>query len=127
MKYYSLKQFYKDMPILAGKIITEIKYSDKDYDYLYPVLRGGLAVALELSKYLKIPLTDDLSDKDKSKILIAEDLIDSGITRQQYKDYDFACIHVKQRAKETATYHVHDVGNEWIEYWWEKKYIKKEN
>jgi len=33
------------MPILAGKIITEIKYSDKDYDYLYPVLRGGLAVA----------------------------------------------------------------------------------
>lgn len=111
-RYYNLKDFVEDSKFLADKIKNK-----KRYERLFPIVRGGVPLALELSKCLNIPLTDDLSDEN---ILVVDDLIDSGKTREKYKKYDFACLQVKERAKFKPTYFVSNVGNEWIDYWWEE-------
>lgn len=109
--YYALCEFVRDSKILADKIKNE-----KRYEGLFPIVRGGVPLALELSKYLNIPLINDLSGED---VLVVDDLVDSGKTREKYKKYDFACLQVKKRAKNKPTYFVRNVGNEWIDYWWE--------
>lgn len=115
--YYSLSEFKNDSMKLASKI-------KKKYWGIYPVPQGGIALGMELSKLLDIPILGvrDLKDVKGRDILIIDDLIDSGKTRSKFPDNDFACIHIKSHAefKMTGdTYAIHERVVDWIVYWWE--------
>ena len=109
---YDAFQFNDDIKTLARHKITS------KYDAIYGVPRGGINVAIALSRELGIPLISDLAG---GNVLIVDDIVDSGKTRNRFKDFDFACLHYKPHAKiksNKCLYHVHKTGD-WIEYFWE--------
>lgn len=113
IRHYSLGEFERDIEILASKIIAD------NYTALYGVPRGGIPVALALSKITGLPLTEWPEEEDDS-ILVVDDLVDSGATRDKYHNNDFACLHIKDHtpALSIPEYYI-DKKSCWIEYWWE--------
>lgn len=109
-----MQMFQKDVATMASKI------QDAGYKFLYGVPRGGIYVAMELSKQTGIPIIDELPKLPDITILVVDDIVDSGRTRAKYAEYIFACLHIKPySSKEEGLYWVHTT-NDWITYWWEK-------
>lgn len=108
---YSIVDFNKDVETLADRI------EKVGYKAVYGVPRGGIHVAQALAHLTGLELIDSLVSS--KEILVVDDLIDSGRTREKYSDFAFACLHVKPHSKINGiVYHV-DVVNDWINYWWE--------
>lgn len=117
MKYYYLKEFNADVVALAKLINIHTK---KNYDYIYAVPRGGIPLAIALSGILQIPMIENFPDSN-DRILVVDDLVDSGKTRQKFMYNDFVCIHIKEHTpKELYPTIYLRTENDWIEYWWEK-------
>lgn len=115
MLYYDMEMFERDIKILANNI-----GGGQGYHFLYGVPRGGLPVAMALSKITGIPLIDKLPERSDKFILVVDDIIDSGATRFKYKNYNFACLHTKSHSKYDGVVYRIDIINEWINYWWEQ-------
>ena len=100
---------------LCGKIPAN------NYKNIAPIPRGGAAVATYLSARLNLPLIA-ISDRDENT-LVVDDLIDSGRTRSEYMDNDFACLFVKKNcpAQYYPTYYCVSDVSDWIKFWWETK------
>jgi len=88
---------------LVRQLSLEIIASLVSYDYLYGIPRGGLVPATMLSHLLNIPVIthieyDVLTD---NRILIVDDIIDSGKTIQRFSDvFDTAAVTVKKNIPE---------------------------
>ncbi|RLC88924.1 MAG: GTP cyclohydrolase I FolE [Chloroflexi bacterium] len=75
---------------------------------------------MELTHLTGLPIVS--KDELDSSVLIVDDIVDSGATRQQFKGFDFACIHIKPHSEcESVTFCVYDHVDEWIQYWWEEE------
>ncbi len=109
-----------DIIIFRENVGTLAALINQEYQFLYGVPRGGIYVAMELSKLTKIPLIDKLPIFADSSILIVDDLIDSGRTRTRYAEYDFACLHIKPHSPKEGKIYYTLILNDWISYWWEK-------
>lgn len=111
-KQYTARAFIIDIDALAVMIIR----SGHQYDSVYGVPRGGIPLAVALSKELKIPLVERLTEKT----LVVDDLVDSGRTRLRFAKNDFACIHIKEHTPLDLfpTFWLHK-ENCWINYFWE--------
>jgi len=119
-------EFKKDVEVLAKKIHKKfeeiLNYQINTYHdlpkYFYGIPRGGLIPAVYLSHRLGIPMlsysqnyysrliegyipgnTDDGCWKydDEEKILVIDDLFDTGKTYERYRDkcWEYACVYVK--------------------------------
>ncbi|MDD5053496.1 MAG: GTP cyclohydrolase I FolE [Sulfuricurvum sp.] len=54
-------------------------------------------------------------------ILIADDIVDTGLTISPFVQNDIVCIHVKSYTPNKPKYYVREVDKlDWIDYWWEK-------
>jgi len=93
--------------ILINKLCTKINKEYSEWEYVYGVPRGGCLVAMEVSKRTHLKLTDKIIDM----CVVVDDLIDSGRTKNKYKDYIFEVLINKQTDKKYK--------NEWIEFWYE--------
>jgi hypothetical protein len=93
------------------------------YEYLYGVPRGGMIPAVILSHILEIPVITKLDLIKCHKVLVVDDIIDSGGTISRYKDYDTAAIFWKKEiASESPTYYARLVDpSTWIQFPWEKR------
>jgi len=110
---YNAFDFANDIKTLACQKITS------KYDAVYGVPRGGINVAIALSQQLKIPLISDLVG---GNVLVADDVVDSGKTRDRFKEYDFVCLHLKPNANinsPNCLYHANKT-DKWIKYFWEE-------
>jgi|APSaa5957512535_1039671.scaffolds.fasta_scaffold00685_34 GTP cyclohydrolase IA len=123
--HYKLEQFQKDVKRLAQLIINE---TDGKYECIYGVPQGGVPLAMALSHELEIPITEfsPLNFYVGGSVLIVDDVIDSGATRQKYKGYDFACLHIKSQSPKkiiddltAGTFVVNKDIDGWVDYWWE--------
>lgn len=113
MHKYDASQFDQDIATLASKKRTT------RYDAIYGVPRGGVNVAIALSRELNTPLISNLVS---GNILVVDDVVDSGKTRNRFKDFDFACLHFKPHAKiesDKCLFYVHQT-KEFINYFWEE-------
>jgi len=112
---YSIDQFYKDIEQLASKIMEK-------YEAIYAIPRGGIPVGMELARIMQIPLVDKLPSLPNGAVLVVDDIIDSGMTRQKYIDFPFACLHIKKHVdlKSMGKIYYAHVINSWISYWWER-------
>ena len=113
---YTHSEFKRDARLLADKIIQV----NAGYVYagIYGVPSGGIPLAMELARLLSLPLIMR-PEKMGDRVLIVDDLIDSGRTRSQFPTQDFACLHEKKHASVKATFSVHKEVEAWIVYWWE--------
>jgi hypoxanthine phosphoribosyltransferase len=116
------------------------KVSVEQFDKIIAIANGGIPVAEEVNKYLKLPISqiyisfyDGKQKRDKpiidgsisseynQKLLIIDDLIDSGDTAiyltKQLKErnikHRFACLYQKPHAKIKADYFVKETSD-WI-------------
>ena len=86
------------------------------YDSIFPILRGGLYPAVELSRKSGLPIAWNLTERP----LIIDEISDSGTTLKPFVDdgFDVAVIHWKGRSQK-PTYFA-ETSDKWIVYPWEK-------
>lgn len=117
MIYVPWKEFYK----LAEELAKQI--DAKQYGSIYGVPRGGVPLAVYLSSFLNLPLVE--SPSPLRNTLVVDDLIDSGKTRSQFCENDFAVLHFKNSEahipETTNTFCADDSvpPGTWIHYPWE--------
>ncbi len=109
--YFNWSEFDKSVEHIAKKC----KFLE--FSGIYGVPRGGLCLAVALSHKLKI----NLISKPKKNSLIVDDVYETGITLNAFKDIEGAMFFVlfsKIEPKWWNTVHV-SKKNEWIVFPWE--------
>lgn len=117
---------------MLDNLIEQIEFS-KVYtkiDYVYGPPRGGLPMAVHLSHHLDLEFVDDewfcsiMTQEQKEKTLIVDDVADTGITLQNLKlrhciNFIIATLHYKSRSVIKPDFYVEE-NNTWLVYPWEK-------
>ncbi len=120
-KYYTWQEFREDLEYL-----TALAKKNKEIKYLYGVPRGGIALATALQERtgFKVLNTHELGEYDSHNILVCDDIVDSGKTRERFSKYDFICVHARAGYEKmglvTHTAHIIQQGD-WIVYPWESE------
>lgn len=130
----------------VGTLLYKIKTSDKKYDLIVGVERGGLIPAVHLSHLLGVPMTTlkwslrdantkeelraDIASAVNANILVVDDIVDEGHTAHEickaYPHVDFACLIYNNvnRYSFVPTYCAWTINREstpqWFDFWWEK-------
>jgi hypoxanthine phosphoribosyltransferase len=105
----------------VNNIASQIESSELNIEYILGMPRGGLIPAVMLSHKLNIPLFRPGMVLN-NKVLIVDDICDSGLTLQKYNVITTAVIHYKQSAKiEPNFYYSLTPEDKWIVYPWELK------
>lgn len=140
--YYSYEMFQDSIVDLVEQI------NDNDYDYIIGLTRGGLIPAVHLSHKLGVPMLslnwqtrdsnlrlipDDIKKLiNNKKILIVDDIIDSGLTFKNLIEelskychaYEIACLIFNDDQEVQCDYfHIiihRSVDHRWINFFWEK-------
>lgn len=109
----------------VDRLCTNIKNSEVEFNGVFGLARGGLVPAVMISHRLHIPyMSIESGDKDYEKILVVDDICDSGHTLQKFKEYAgtifTATIHYKSSAScEPDFWYRLASEHEWIVYPWE--------
>jgi len=107
---------------LIRVLVSQI--SRAQYTGIYGVPRGGIYVAIALSRSFGTPVIE--KDHITDLTLIVDDLIDSGATRRKFPNNDFACLYRKtqgviNKGNKGKNYIALGVSNDWIEFFWERE------
>lgn len=151
--YYTYQMFTDD----CYRLVDEIETAGKKYDYIVGIARGGSIPAVYLSHRLDLPMKNvswstfhaeqmresaiDVADDifDGKKILLVDDILDSGRTMKELiddwgckrEDIDIAVLiyNVGQPIIPTFYGRLIDkrINNEWIDFWWETDQLKPSN
>jgi hypoxanthine phosphoribosyltransferase len=117
---YNWDQFRCDSSLLARAI--QKNYGDflKTCKGVFGVPRGGIPLAMELSKILNIPIVSRHTKAVELYMLVCDDIVDSGKVRSKFSDHVFVSIHMKPWTDEKPDLYVH-MTDKWIVYPWEKE------
>ena len=120
---------WEDLERDIDKIVSQVK----EVDYVVGIPRGGLIIAVMISHRLGIKhMTVDHLEKleefnldiDKKRILIVDDISDSGQTLKRYKKegYTTATLDVRNSTVTIPDFYSNWIENaDWIVYPWERK------
>ena len=125
-KYFTWRDFDKSVVQIANKCMS-IEFSG-----IYGIPRGGLCLAVALSHKLKI----NLISEPRKNSLIVDDVYETGITLNNYRDIEGAMFFVLFSKIKPTWWNTLFIStkNEWIVFPWENplniendrtKYIKK--
>ncbi len=111
LSYFTWKDFDKSVEYIANKC----KYHD--FSGIYGIPRGGLCLAVALSHKLKINL---ISEPIKNS-LIVDDIYETGITLNAFKDIEGAMFFVLLSRKKPTWWNTVKITNkkDWIVFPWE--------
>jgi len=99
---------WQDIQAEVGNWVSDKDYLEK-FKYIYGVPRGGIPVAVMIAERVpSLQLVTSLSRLPKEKVLVVDDIIDSGLTRSRYQNYEFIALCQKDRN-----------SSEWLEFPWE--------
>lgn len=120
--YISYKDFERDVKKLASLLIIRTS-STEGFPYpleFYGIPRGGVNVALELTKHLKGTLVE--KDKITPHTIIIDDLIDSGATLDPYKGHVRGVLYRKSTSPYSLDGNLFVVKtiDGWIEFFYEE-------
>ena len=115
--FYTWDDLHNDVDKFT-KLLTENLYFRK-YDYIAGVPRGGNILASLLSSSLHKPQIS-IDDIEGKQVLICDDIVDSGSTRNRFSKYDFLCIHFRSNQKDSISYGLTPTEM-WVVYPWEKE------
>ena len=125
--YVTWEQIEQDV----DKIVSDL-LKHADIDYVVGIPRGGLIIAVMIShrlgvKHMTIDHLEKLEefdlDIDKKKILIVDDISDSGQTLKRFrKEYTTATLDVRNTTIAIPQFYANWLDNaDWIVYPWERK------
>ena len=81
--------------------------NDPELKFVYGVPRGGIPIAIMISNFIKhLTLITSLAKLPKNQVIIVDDIIDSGATKQRYQGYKFIAAYQGEK-------------NIWLEFPWE--------
>ena len=103
----------------VDNIASQVESSELNIEYILGMPRGGLIPAVMLSHKLNIPLFRPGMVLN-NKVLIVDDICDSGSTLQKYNVITTATIHTKATASVQPTFYYEVVDKDWIVYPWER-------
>jgi hypoxanthine phosphoribosyltransferase len=111
------------------------KYSFKivsnKYIAIYGVPRGGKVVAVVLSHMLNLPILERFEPKIATRILVVDDIVDSGATlnamKRLYPNTHFLSIYVKESATTPEYYYEKIRDEQWMVFPWEKNNEKEKD
>jgi GTP cyclohydrolase I len=103
-------------------LAIDIKKSRLKFDGIFGIPKNGIYIAIQLSKHLKLPIVYDLNEAIyNEKILIVDDLIDSGRTLSGFpRNFCKAVLFVKNHNDNLIDFFVSHKSSDWIEFPWEK-------
>lgn len=109
---------WNDFLLLSAKLANSIAWTK--YDSIYPIIRGGICLASELSSISNVPIVWELSPCKRPSTLIVDDICDSGATLEPFMrdGYDCAVLHYAGHSK-PPTYYA-EKSNGWMVYPWEE-------
>jgi len=122
-RLYSWKQYNTDIE----KIYNQIKLKGLKVDAIYGIPKGGLIAGVHLANLFDVPLITNYKDFSRvvksEKILVIDDVSDTGSTFLKIKDID-KCYTVTLCIKYKTNFIPDIYGSkhpqdEWIEYSWE--------
>ena len=94
------------------KELAKVILKNKKIKYIVGIKRGGWVPAVRLSHLTGLPVIELDETINPEEIIIIDDIIDSGRTREKYKDYkNFFVLVDKQKEK----------INNWVVFFWEEK------
>jgi len=103
----------------TSDLANKIKESGLNIISICGLPRGGLIPAVMLSHKLNIPLLKNRRDLATGRVLVVDDICDTGTTLKSYAHLPIATIHTKPTAIIQPTFYYEQVGVEWIVYPWE--------
>jgi hypoxanthine phosphoribosyltransferase len=116
---------WQDVETAVERLAINITLSEKQITSIIGLPRGGLIPAVMLSHKLNIPFSTEDEGVGEGYTLIVDDICDSGITLEEFKDYEnvlTATLHYKSSAcTEPSFWWRLAPENEWIVYPWENK------
>lgn len=119
MIHYTPAEFSEDVRVLCHKLSAYRALNGGSYDSpftkVYGVPRGGLPVAVAVGERIGLELTDN---PDQERVLVVDDLVDSGRTMKRFPNKPFACLHVKPHSPQ-PDFFAREIPNDWISYFWE--------
>ena len=126
-KYVTWEEIEQDIDSIVKDLLKHA-----DIDYVVGIPRGGLIIAVMIShrlgvKHMTIDHLEKLEefdlDIDKKKILIVDDISDSGQTLKRFrKDYTTATLDVRNTTIAIPQFYANWLDNaDWIVYPWERK------
>lgn len=100
------------------KIKEHIKASNKKYNEIYAIPRGGLILGVYLSHHLNIPLVTNIISKNT---LIVDDICDTGATLESYNNDKIVLVSKpKGLDKVKNIFSALTVAdNIWVHFYWE--------
>ena len=126
-KYVTWEEIEQDIDSIVKDLLKHA-----DIDYVVGIPRGGLIIAVMIShklgvKHMTIDHLEKLEefelDIDKKKILIVDDISDSGQTLKRFrKDYTTATLDVRNTTIAIPQFYANWLDTaDWIVYPWERK------
>lgn len=108
---------------MAGldRLEKKILQSNTKYENIYGIPRGGLIVAVCMSHRLKLPLITSRS-LITDKTIIMDDICDTGITLNRFKEYDKYVLVTKTAGIDNCpdVKYAYGVADHiWARFWWE--------
>ena len=134
-----MKTFYnwEDVEGRVSDLCQNLKH--ESFESVYGIPRGGLIIAVMVSHRLDIPLITSLSGMYDTKLLIVDDIADTGVTLERYKKLEvceyakYATLDYHKQSIVVPDYWISEKGDKWIVYPWEREdsdelqdYFKKE-
>jgi len=111
--------------ILIEELVQKIKDSKEEFDCIYGVPRGGMIPAVIISHALNIPIMGNPLDGYKKRMLIVDDLVDTGKTvvdltkflkeHTAVSHFKIASIYRHEKCEVAPDYYV-ETNNMWIEF-----------
>lgn len=129
----SIKQkiTYSEYGKLMDQLTKMIQSSDKEFNAIHGLPRGGLPISVHLSHYLQLPLVANinhfLSEYSKdSLLLVVDDIVDTGRTFDRFFEiaelknlkFETATLCYKPHTDYIPTYSLFETNN-WIIFPWE--------
>jgi len=116
---------YEEYGNLVNKLSDLISHYSFNFNYIYGIERGGFPIAVHLSHHLNIPFlkpSEYFFTADNSKILIVDDICDTGATLKPFINRGFrtATIFYKQRSVVEPLFFMEEV-DKWIVFPWERE------
>lgn len=138
---YTFEHFQRDV----NSIVKSIKKSNVKFDYIVPIVRGGLITGTVLSHKLSVPMADPasydaLSDNNPliyhcclKNILVVDDIIDTGNTMRKILNKHlndtgnnklYLCSLIWNTKQDIEPHYFgtkinRDIDKQWVKFWWE--------
>jgi hypoxanthine phosphoribosyltransferase len=119
-KYFLTWNKYQELVEGLAKKISR----NREFSAVFGIPRGGLPIAVSLSHLLNIPLITKTPKSGFKKILVVDDISDTGNAMNMFNKYTTAAIFIKPATKHVPDFYMVET-TKWVVFPWETEKTSK--